>query len=102
MKSSAQNEPLKRDIAALNRQVLELLARYGSNSPEDVCLQLNISQSFMRAVLELSNAQLVEIANLGQFLFQPVIEPNVLSVCAKLNPEQAKAHMRSATRLKRQ
>ena len=51
MKSSAQNEPLKRDIAALNRQALELLARYGSNSPEDVCLQLNISQSFMRAVL---------------------------------------------------
>lgn len=102
MQFSAQSEPLTRDIAALNRQALDLVARYGSSNPEDVCLRLNVSQSFMKAVLGLSSESLAELASLGQFLFQPVVEPSVLAACSALNQEQARVHMRSATRLKRQ
>ena len=101
MQSLSQNDPLGNDITAVNRQVLELIARYGSTDPEDVCLRLNISFTFLKTVQNLSNEKLREIANLGQFLLQPAIEPVSLENCAKLTHEQAKTHLRSVTRLKR-
>lgn len=98
MQSSSQNDPMAKDIAAINRSVLELIARYGGTKPENVCLRLNISLSYLETVLSLSNEQLQHVSNLGQFMLQPVIEPDVLSKCTQMTPEQAQIHMRSATR----
>lgn len=100
MHSDSNHDPLTRDIAALNRQALELIARYSSSNPEDICLKLNISQTFMKAVNGLSSESIGHIAGLGQFILQPVIEPSSLGLCANLNPDQARAHLRSVTRLK--
>lgn len=100
--SVSHDEPLARDIANLNRLTLEVIARYSGSAPEDVCLRLNISQSFMKEVQTLSSQDLTKISALGQFILQPAIDAAALSQFTKLNPDQARVHMRSVTRLSRQ
>jgi hypothetical protein len=96
-----QDEPLARDIATLNRMALDVIARYSGSAPEDVCLKLNVSQTFMKEVQALSFQELTKIANLGQFLLQPAIEASALVQFTKMSHEQARVHMRSVTRLSR-
>jgi hypothetical protein len=100
MLSVTQNDPLAADIVAINRLVLSVIARYSHVSPEDVCLRLNMPTSWIKSVQALSSEKIAELAHLDQFLFQPAIDSSVLEDCAQFPLEQAKAHMRSATRLK--
>ena len=100
--SVSQDEPLARDIATLNRMALEVIARYSGSAPEDVCLKLNVSQTFMKEVQALSSQELTKIASLGQFILQPAIDASALAQFTKLNHDQARVHMRSVTRLSRQ
>lgn len=87
------------DIAALNRQFLNLVARH-SGLDDTLCLRLNISRDFLHTIESMSSAHLEKAAVLGTFLLQPLIDGAALRDAAILTPEQGQALIRSAARLK--
>jgi hypothetical protein len=93
------DDVLSEDIAALNRQFLNLVARHAGMA-ETLCLRLNISGDFLSKVASISSGDLERVAALGTCLLQPLIDGETLQNAAKLTPEQGQAHIRSAARLK--
>lgn len=90
---------LTEDIAALNRQFLNLVARH-SGQADSLCLRLNISRGFLSSVASIPSGDLERVAALGTCLLQPLVDGETLLNAAKLTPEQGQAHIRSAAKLK--
>ncbi|MDI1236361.1 MAG: hypothetical protein PSV26_02625 [Polaromonas sp.] len=93
------SEVLDADIAALNRQFLNIVTRHSSQG-DALCLRLNISSQFLAQTLAVPSAELEKVAGLGTFLLQPVIDHDTLRNASILPVDQGQAHLRSAARLK--
>jgi hypothetical protein len=92
-------EVLDADIAALNRQFLNIVTRHSSQG-DALCLRLNISSDFLKETLSIPSADLEKVAGLGTFLLQPLVDADTLRNASILPAEQGQAHVRSAARLK--
>ena len=93
------SEVLDADIAALNRQFLNLVTRHSSLG-DALCLRLNISSDFLTQAISIPSADLEKVAGLGTFLLQPLIDSHTLRNASILPQEQGRAHVRSAARVK--
>lgn len=93
------DEVLQADITALNRQFLNLIARHSEVGP-DLCLMLNVSLDFLKAVVATPSGDLETVAALGTCLVQPLIDVDSFITATKLTPTEARAHIRSAARLR--
>jgi hypothetical protein len=90
---------LKRDICALNKHFIDVIARH-QDHPEQLSLGLNVSHGFLTAIAQMSSSSLAKAAELDQFLLQPVVDASTLREATDLPLDQGRAHLRSASRIK--
>ena len=93
------SDVLARDIAAINAQYLNLIAR-NAGKKEEIALRLNCSITFCEAVSELTLTEIQKVSDMGICLMQPLIDAKTITNAAVLTIEQGRAHLRSAAKLK--
>lgn len=78
------NALLTREIQEMNRRFLNLCIRASESQLGDLCLKLNVTMPFLRAVRELDSDQVEALIQTTRSLVQPAVDERAVSQAAAI------------------